>query len=204
MTSGVDYEKIAEEWADAHGDDVDERSDEDRRAEAVGIESDIRYCACGCGTKLPSDGKFAYKRGHKMAAIAANPDWDPEPGSSTDSKTYSVRITKKVREDIEGKVGLLLTLVAMGWAARDPLCGGTLEQNVANIAEKSVPLICKSPELVKWLTRTGNVTGFLEFFMALWPVIAVAGKHHIMHSIDSPGLRVVPNPVDFQSAYPVD
>jgi hypothetical protein len=112
-----------------------------------------------------------------------------------------IRVTKRVRDDIEGKVAMMIMMTSMLLQTKDPICGKALEDNGPNIAAKFVPIICKSPELVRWFTKGGNYTAWLDLCMALWPVLTVAFSHHISHSINDksnqnghkPNLSVVPN-----------
>lgn len=108
---------------------------------------------------------------------------DPEPADFDDEpSTPTIRITKKVRDDVEGKVGLLLGMLTMPLAMRDPICGGALADNADNIASKLVPIVCKSPELVQWFTKKGTFLLWMELFMACWPVLQAIGQHHLFNS----------------------
>jgi hypothetical protein len=117
---------------------------------------------------------------------------DPEPAGQLkpgDNAKPVIRTTKKVRDDIEGKVGMMIMMVSMLLQAKDPICGKALEDNGPNIAQKFVPIICKSPELVRWFTKGGNYTAWLDLVMALWPVCTVAFSHHVTHTVEQPKLN---------------
>lgn len=115
---------------------------------------------------------------------ALNTPDDPEPADEPEESERAVpivRITKRVKDDIEGKVGLLLGMLVMPIALRDPVCGGALSDNAENIASKMVPLVCKSPELVQWFTKRGNFVLWLDLFMAFMPVFQTVAQHHLMN-----------------------
>lgn len=102
-------------------------------------------------------------------------------------KGKPVRVTAAVEKDIDGKVGLILTMTGSVWQARDPVCGGTFLGTEPNIRDAAVKLIVQSPDLVAWFTGTGG--GFmlwLNLIMACQPVLMVIWAHHITHSITGP------------------
>lgn len=171
-------------------------------------------CACGCGQFLPPGSVRQYKRGHKERppAIRREPIADPgeplgEPWSleqardsvpdDPDSPSLSldergnaeappIRITKRVRDDIEGKLGMMYGFITLGIQMRDPICGSALEQNADSIVAKMVPIICKSPELVKWFTKGGGYMLWMELVMCFMPVLKVVAQHHLFHTIGEP------------------
>jgi hypothetical protein len=98
---------------------------------------------------------------------------------------------------------MMIMMTSMLLSTKDPVCGQALEDNGKNIAAKFVPVICKSPELVRWFTKGGNYTAWLDLCMALWPVLTVAFSHHVSHTVkvpnnqspngQGPRLHAVPN-----------
>lgn len=191
-------------------------------------------CQCGCGEFLPYGSTRKFKKLHKYnvgqntggrphsdgptLSEVSDPDsnWltlsdaatdtpnDPEPAGQEDTRKPAIRVTKRIRDDIEGKVAMMIMMTSMLLQTKDPICGKALEDNGPHIAQKFVPIICKSPELVRWFTKGGNYTAWLDLCMALWPVLTVAFSHHVSHSIETPGaaagqngqgpkLRAVPN-----------
>lgn len=165
-------------------------------------------CACGCGEYLPENSTRQYKRGHKDRDLDTVTDTgftetDPEAGTG-DSQPYSledaardtpndpepkeqpelrprtnIAVTAKVRRDIEGKLAFAMGLGGQFWVLADPTCGTAFVDNADNIARKLTPLVCQSPDMVKWLTKTGNFVLWIDFIMALWPVLAMVFAHHI-------------------------
>lgn len=183
-------------------------------------------CACGCGETLPSGSSRQFKRGHKTSPASHprtdSPDFandgvygshegislddaadstpnDPDPADYKESK-ITVRITKAVREDIAGKLGMMFGFMSMGLTIRDPICGKAIGDNADTIIPKLVPIICKSPDMVRWFTSKNS--GYLiwfELIMVLWPVFQVVIAHHITHTIGTPkgagpdGRTIIPN-----------
>lgn len=170
-------------------------------------------CECGCGEFLPYGSTRSYKRGHRNRAqgnyggrpanagpsrdevLDPDSNWmtlsdaatdtpnDPEPAGQEDSKRPTIRVTKRIRDDIQGKVAMMIMMTAMLVQTKDPVCGEALEEHGPKLAEKFVPIICKSPELVRWFTKGGNYTAWLDLCMALWPVLTVVFSHHVSHTI---------------------
>jgi len=185
-------------------------------------------CQCGCGEYLPYGSTRNFKRGHKenprnpsrMNNPALSPDmqevfdpdsnWmtlsdaatsipnDPDPPEAKENK-QPIRVTKRVRDDIEGKLAMMFAMVAMLWETKDPVCAPALADSAPAISAKLVPIICKSPEMVRWFTKGGNYTAWLDLMMVLVPFGKVVVSHHVTHSVTDakqaakPNLSVVDN-----------
>jgi hypothetical protein len=131
------------------------------------------------------------------AAAAMTPD-DKPPGDTAQGKVRTeIRVTARVRRDVEGKVAFLLAIMGQGLTMADPICGAAIQDHSANVANKLTPVICQSPDVVKWFTRSGNFIMWLDLIMALWPVLAIVYAHHIARSIvagvPSPNGQVQPD-----------
>lgn len=164
-------------------------------------------CQCDCGEFLPYGSTRQFKRGHKENPRPRNratgsefdevfdPDsnWmtlsdaatsipnDPDPPEAKEAK-QQIRVTKRVRDDIEGKLAMMFAMVAMLWETKDPVCAPALADSAPDISAKLVPIICKSPEMVRWFTKGGNYTAWLDLMMVLVPFGKVVVSHHITHS----------------------
>ena len=164
---------------------VDEETSAPNYMEELKNETGDRYCACGCGEKL-NGFKHEYKRGHKLAAMSSQVEDDPDgnsEGNEEAARNAPTRITKRIKDDIEGKAALGLSLISKVFEMRDPVCGSVLEQQVPAIAQAAVPLICKSPEMVRYLTKQGNMTAWVDLIVALAPVFKIIGQHHVLHTV---------------------
>lgn len=177
-----------------------ERNDSDRLAESVGIESDVRYCACGCGTKLPADGKHNYVRGHKLGTVkvAKDPDRPEKPADRTPA-FIGDKLPASVKKDIEEKCEFLLTIIGLGWQSRDPICGGEFADRADQIAEKLVPLIARNATLLKWFSSEGSLPATLDLAIVLFPIAKTVALHHIFKSVGHEEPETIPN----DSLYPV-
>lgn len=161
-------------------------------------------CACGCGEFLPEGSTRQYKRGHKMRAETGTdgfdeistddvltidgaaervPD-DPEPRETEIKPRMPHRVTAAVRRDIEGKLALGFGLLGQTWMMADPLCGKVLVDIGPDMAKRYTPLLCQSPEVVKWLTRSGNFMLWIDALMATAPLIQMVFAHHIARTIN--------------------
>jgi hypothetical protein len=106
---------------------------------------------------------------------------DPEP-SNMDAPKYSpppLRITKKVRDDVEGKLGFILTMTGTMASVADPVCGGAFVDNADNVAKKMTPIICKSPDMVAKITKSGDMMLYVDLLWACWPILIVIAGHHL-------------------------
>lgn len=165
-------------------------------------------CLCGCGETLPAGSTRSYKRGHKTTPVSHNdvstPDNyesiqgvslddaardtpnDPDPADWKEPK-ISVRVTKAIKEDIQGKLAMMFGFMAMGISMRDPFCGKAIGDNSDTIIPKLVPIICKSPDMVRWFTsKSSGYIVWFELMMVCWPVIQVIVAHHVTHTIGKP------------------
>ena len=115
-----------------------------------------------------------------------------------------IRITPAVRRDITGKMAFWLAIPAEPWRRIDPYCGKAYADQVDQIARKVTPLICQSPDLVRWLSKSSTFIMWTELGMACRPVIEAAIAHHVTKRItlDSNGgvVEQASGGVDF-SAY---
>jgi hypothetical protein len=114
------------------------------------------------------------------------------------------KVTKAVRDDITGKVAFWLMLPAEPWMRVDPYCGGAYADSIDQIAVKLAPILCLSPQVVTWFTKSSVFFMWTELLMACRPVAEAVIAHHVTRriTIDSQG-EPVENPrggMDF-SAY---
>ena len=124
---------------------------------------------------------------------------DPPPGHSRKNwarqerraasprpaQTAAVRLTGKVRNDINSKISLVLEVPGRVWAAKDPLCGGTFVEQRPEIADALTEIVCGSPDLVAWFSGSGGqFMLWLNLLMAVAPVGQVVAAHHVYHSVE--------------------
>lgn len=165
-------------------------------------------CACGCGEHLPEGSLRKYKNGHKAnprkprLAVVPEFDDDAEPFTIGDAAEYTekdpepdepgeqriseapLRITRAVRRDVEGKLAFMLSMAGSAWSAADPLCGGVFLNQTPDIAAKLTPILCQSPDVVKWFRKTSGWMLYVDLFTVLMPVIQVAYSHHVSKAVN--------------------
>jgi hypothetical protein len=144
----------------------------------------------GEGPPPPADLDEARAR---LGGKAKRPGWAKEAKPGKD-KPPPVKVTRAVAGDIEGKLTLLLTGPAVMWQMADPLCGGTFAENLDNVVRKAVPLICQSPDAVRWFTKGTQFLLWLDLIWALQPIGQAVYAHHVAGSVMVlPDGRVVPS-----------
>lgn len=132
----------------------------------------------GAQTEPANDGGDPWEPITISDAADMTPD-DPSPNLRPESPASgSIRITKRVRDDVQGKLAFMLTMVGSVASITDPVCGGAFLYNADNVAEKMTPLICKSPEMVARLTKSGDVMLYVDLLWALWPMLGIIATHH--------------------------
>ena len=113
-----------------------------------------------------------------------------EPRSREDAKP--VKVTRAVQADIEGKLAFWLSIPAEPWLRIDPYCGQAYADNVDQIALKMAPLVCQSPDLVRWFSKSSTFIMWTELGIAVRPVVEAIIAHHVTKRItlDSNGQAV--------------
>jgi len=116
-------------------------------------------------------------------AARITPD-DPAPfeEAKANAPAPALKITKRVRDDVEGKIAFMLTVTGSMASMVDPVCGGAFLANGDQVASKLTPIICKSPEAVQWFRKSSNFMLYLDLLVAFWPIFAVIFNHHFSKS----------------------
>jgi hypothetical protein len=123
---------------------------------------------------------------------------DPEPAHLTgarrprghrqrkppsDDPATTIKVTKAIRDDITGKVAFWLMLPAEPWMRVDPYCGGAYADSIDRIAVKLAPILCLSPQVVTWFTKSSVFFMWTELLMACRPVAEAVIAHHVTRRI---------------------
>lgn len=96
------------------------------------------------------------------------------PRGSTNQNTQA-KFAKDFAEDVNAG----LKLVAMMWAAQDPICAGVLNEQSTAIAESLADLISQSARMRKMLANGIGIGKILPLLMATMPVITTVRLHHM-------------------------
>jgi hypothetical protein len=94
-----------------------------------------------------------------------------------------VKVTPAVRKDIEGKVAFWLLIPAEPWRRVDPYCGQAYLDSIEDIALKATPLLCQSPAVVRWFSKSTTFVQVTELAMACRPVAEAVIAHHVTKRI---------------------
>jgi hypothetical protein len=95
----------------------------------------------------------------------------------------TIKVTKAIRDDITGKIAFWLMIPAEPWIRVDPYCGGAYADNLDQIAVKLAPIICLSPDLVRWFSKSSTFILWTELAMACRPVAEAVIAHHVTRRI---------------------
>lgn len=100
------------------------------------------------------------------------------------SPVEAVKLTKKQKDELSASVEMLFATPGLLLSfAGDPVCGGALSDNSANIADKLVPIICRNPRMVEWFMAGGNVMDYVALAQAFVPVGVTVYQHHVSKTI---------------------
>lgn len=78
-----------------------------------------------------------------------------------------------VRDELQG----YLEMLALGWSMRCDVCGGTLSEQSAIIADRLAAIIVRSPRLLALFAGSNTVGEYLLLAQALFPVASTAVQH---------------------------
>lgn len=145
-------------------------------------EDSPRLCACGCGMPLKEGAKRTYIHGHKLAMERGEDVPDPEPSDEAVQRS-TIRVTAKIKREMEESVKDYLIMAAGVWEMSDPVCGEVATARAEKIAEKLVPVLCRNQSAVRFFARSGSFHDGMDLMMAVWPVIKIAGQHHLFHTV---------------------
>lgn len=104
-------------------------------------------------------------------------------GSQAKAKEPPPKVTAAVRRDIEGKVAFWLLIPSEPWMRVDPYCGQAYADNIEQIAVKMTPLLCQSPAIVRWFSKSTTFIQVTELAMACRPVAEAIIAHHVTKRI---------------------
>ena len=141
----------------------------------------VRYCACGCGEPIPEESKREYLYGHKLRALGNVPD-DPEPSTEAVAKA-TVRVTAKIRKEMQDSLEAYLLMGAGVWEMSDPYCAPVLTERATLIAEKLTPILARNQAFVRFFRSSSGFKEGMDLFQVLWPLAKIIGQHHLFHSV---------------------
>ena len=161
-------------------------------------EGGPRLCACGCGEPLRDGAKRSFLRGHKARMDENNIGPDPDPSDTGSRTNYQRRVSARIQKEIQETVEAYIGIFSTGWALKDPVCGNVALEITPNIAEKAVPLLCRNPKIVSYLSKGNNFKDIMDFVLAILPLIQVVYAHHMSHTISTgPEQEPVNNYADY-------
>jgi hypothetical protein len=94
-----------------------------------------------------------------------------------------ILVTKKVAQDIQGKIAFLLSMPAAMLTPLDPICFPALQERVPEISARLTPIICQSPDMVTFFCKGTGFILWLSLAVSVWPVVQVIIAHHLTKSI---------------------
>jgi hypothetical protein len=106
---------------------------------------------------------------------------------------FEFKIPRGVAKDVQGKVAFMLSTTAMAVGLVDDYCGNSILENTPQISKALTPILCQSPGVVAWFTRTSNVMLYVNLAMAMAPVAMAIMNHHL-----GPKPETIPVPANGQ------
>lgn len=105
-------------------------------------------------------------------------------------------IPADVRDNVAGLLALLALPIGSVAERRDPYCGAIFAQQLPDIVEAAVPIVCRSETVLRWMTAsTGGLMDWIGLAAALAPVGRAFAEHHVLKIV-----QIVPEDQDQEPA----
>jgi hypothetical protein len=130
---------------------------------------------------------------------------DPPPGwRSRSAKSDPYQASAAEQNEVAALLALLYSVPADFLLSLDPYCFGELNASLGEVVDATVPIICRSEKVVKYVTGSSGLILWIKLAAALRPFGVAVWRHHVLHSVvvhrGEDGESFVA-PADF-SAYP--
>lgn len=97
------------------------------------------------------------------------------------------KATRQEQDQVRDALTMLLTVPMWAGQMKDPVCGGKIMEEREAIIKSLVPIACRHPAALAFLT--GSDAPWMEYLAlmtALKPVIQTVWGHHVTHTIGTP------------------
>lgn len=124
----------------------------------------------GAGDELPADPAPSRTSGRRR--------------SRTRASRNAQKATRQEQDQVRDALTMLLTVPMWGAQMKDPICGGAVMAEREAIIKSLVPIACRHPAALAFLT--GSDAPWMEYLAlmtALKPVIQTVWGHHVTHTI---------------------
>lgn len=113
------------------------------------------------------------------------PGWFGAEGTAPKAERKAVRVTARTKQDMTAAVGMVFAITGPAVMRIDPYCGAVVTEQMQDIANAVVPLLCQSETVVRFFTSDGKGSFMLWFALAvaLWPVGTAVVQHHLTKSV---------------------
>lgn len=110
---------------------------------------------------------------------------DPEPSwrEPAAAKKEPYKASKSEQNEVAALLGLFYSVPADFLLTVDPYCFGALNANLESVVDATVPLICRSEKVVKYVTGASGLILWIRLLVSLKPVFVAAWQHHVIHSV---------------------
>ena len=140
----------------------------------------------------PEPGEFTFDDEPSPVKVAEAVQ-DPAPAYATmparkapKTRKAPPRVSKKAKDDMTAAVGMIGMILLPPVVSADPYCGGAVADNLQQITDAVIPLLCKSATVVAFFSDAPGSDWMLWFklMMALAPVGVAVGRHHILKTVE--------------------
>jgi hypothetical protein len=117
---------------------------------------------------------------------------DPPPARKTSRSSApkaAPKPTAAVKRQVADSLTMMITIPAGIAVFRDPVCAGAVLAHVDNIVDKLVPIVSRSPGLLRWFTEGAGYMDWLALATALAPVARTFWDHHAAGGREDDGDR---------------
>jgi hypothetical protein len=120
----------------------------------------------------------------QAAEAEVDPDRDPEPAWRSGSLPTGVyEASDSERAEVSSLLALVYSIPADFLITVDPYCFGALNANLQQVIDATVPILCRSQSVVRWITGSSGLMMYAQLAIAMKPVAVAIWQHHVTHSV---------------------
>jgi hypothetical protein len=130
-------------------------------------------------------GRGGRKRAPDEEGQADDGERDPEPSwHERLPKGRSFQASPEQQADVAAMLALFYSLPGDFLMQVDPYCFGALNANFQAVVDATVPIICRSENLVRFATGGSGMILWIQLMAAIKPIAVAVFQHHVIHSVE--------------------
>lgn len=109
---------------------------------------------------------------------------DPQPSWYAGAKKGEpYKASPAEQNDVAALLALMYSVPADFLLQVDPYCFGELNANLGQVVDATVPIICRSETVVKYVTGSSGLILWIKLAAAFRPFGVAVWRHHVVHTV---------------------